>query len=113
TFQHYGVFCLDVATGKKVWETETDLPVWGSPTVADGRVFAGLGNSRIGEKVKEPKGAVLCFDAFDGQRLWRFDTNGSVHTRPACDGARVFAGSQTGFCYALDVRDGTKEVWKR
>jgi outer membrane protein assembly factor BamB len=111
-FQRYCIFCLDATTGKKVWETDTDLPVWGSPTVNEGRVFVGLGNSRIGEKVDYPRGAVLCLDAFDGRRLWRFDMKGTVHTRPACDGVRVFAGSQDGHCYALDMRDGS-EVWKR
>jgi outer membrane protein assembly factor BamB len=115
TFERLVVFCVDARTGKKVWETETKLPVWGSPTVHDGRVFVGLGNARILERLneqKDPKGGVLCLDAFDGSPQWDFPTKGSVHTKPVCDGKRVFVGSQDRHCYALDCRSG-KVVWKR
>jgi len=35
------VHCLDVATGKPVWVYETGGETWGTPLVADGKVFLG------------------------------------------------------------------------
>src|SRR5262249_346387 len=113
TFDRPCVFCVDARTGQKIWQEVTDLPAWGSPTVAEGRVFVGLGNSRINEKVDNPRGAVLCLDAFTGREVWRFNTRGAVHTRPVSDGRRVFAGSQDGLCFALDCRDGRRALWKK
>lgn len=33
--------CLDVASGEEVWMHDTFAPVWGSPLVADGKVYLG------------------------------------------------------------------------
>ena len=41
------VICLETATGKPVWRTPVNLPAWGSPVVAGGRVFVGLGNGQL------------------------------------------------------------------
>ena len=35
------VHCLDVATGKPVWVYETNAETWGTPLVADGKLFLG------------------------------------------------------------------------
>ena len=35
------IHCLDVATGKPVWVHETNAETWGTPLVADGKVFLG------------------------------------------------------------------------
>src|SRR5205807_4245297 len=78
-----------------------------------GRVYVGLGDTRINEKSETAKGDFLCLDAVTGNRRWNFDQlKGAVHTRPAVVGNLVFLGSQDGFCYALDSREG-KLVWKR
>ena len=35
------VYCLDAATGEKVWTYDTFAAIWGSPMVADGKVYIG------------------------------------------------------------------------
>jgi hypothetical protein len=35
------VYCLEAATGKLLWRHEVGKPVWGSPLVADGKVYLG------------------------------------------------------------------------
>jgi outer membrane protein assembly factor BamB len=113
TFNRLEVFCVDIRTGKKIWSHPTELPAWGSPTVHEGRVYVGLGDSRIGEKTETAKGDFLCLDAFTGERQWNYDQlKGAVHTKPVIDGNLVIFGSQDDYCYALDCRKGTM-VWKR
>jgi outer membrane protein assembly factor BamB len=35
------IHCLDFATGKRYWEADILAAVWGSPMVADGKMFLG------------------------------------------------------------------------
>ncbi len=112
TFKQMEVFCVEAASGKKVWSRMADLPVWGSPSIHDGLVYVGLGNTRINEESKDATGSILCLDAFDGSRRWDYPVKGAVHTKQAFAGGLVYAGSQDGHCYALDAREGTL-VWKR
>jgi len=55
------VYCLDAATGKKLWHHETNGQTESSPAVADGKVYIGAGNE-----------GVLCLDAANGKVLWTF-----------------------------------------
>lgn len=112
-FQNYRVVCLELSSGKKVWECDAlDLPAWGTPAVAQGRVFVGLSNGRLNQSNPNPRGAMLCLDARDGRRLWRFDavTDG-IHTQPVVDSYQVYFGARDSHAYAVDVRSG-ELVWK-
>lgn len=35
------VYCLDSKTGKQLWVHDTQAHIWGSPMIADGKVFIG------------------------------------------------------------------------
>jgi len=35
------VYCLDAATGRKLWQHDTKAHVWGSPLIADGKIYIG------------------------------------------------------------------------
>jgi outer membrane protein assembly factor BamB len=39
--------CLDVETGKPYWVHEVGGPIWGSPLVADGKVYLGTGRKML------------------------------------------------------------------
>jgi hypothetical protein len=41
--QHGKLFCLDAGTGRLCWTLEVGPRVWGSPLVADGKVYLGTG----------------------------------------------------------------------
>src|SRR6185503_13315043 len=89
------MICLRVADGSPVWQVPTDLPVWGSPTVQDGRVYFGLGNGRLdksAEPPESPAGAVVCVEAATGNRIWRRDYSDGVLNRPWVGDGRVVAG---------------------
>jgi len=51
----------------------------------------------------EHDGALLALDGATGEERWRFYTEGPIRVAPATDGERVFAGSEDGRLYALDL----------
>jgi outer membrane protein assembly factor BamB len=108
------LFCLDTDTGEPVWRVPSDLPVWGSPTVHGEHVFFGLGNGNfMFSDPERPAGALLCVQAEDGKRLWRFDgVADGVLCRPAADAAAVYFGCRDGNVYCLGRSDGRLR-WKR
>jgi outer membrane protein assembly factor BamB len=55
--------------------------------------------------------SVAAYDLADGRELWRMFGEGPFRLPPASDGVRVFAGSDDGWLYALDVDSG-KLLWK-
>ena len=114
TFDRPQVFCVEAATGKKIWAIDVELPVWGAPAIRDGRVYVGVGNGRVNQSDEKPRGGFLCLDAFDGRRLW--DTGeqikDAVHSKPVFTNKLVLFGSRDGNFYGLD-RAGGKVIWKR
>ena len=48
------MFCLDVASGKPIWRTASDLPVFGSAAVMEGQVFFGIGNGKLTRRPRIP-----------------------------------------------------------
>lgn len=55
--------------------------------------------------------AVLCYDTRSGAPLWQFFTAGPVRLPVAIDGDRVFAASDDGHLYCLNLASG-QLVWK-
>ena len=42
------LFCLDVATGRKLWKHDMKAHVWGSPLVVDGKIYVGDEDGNVG-----------------------------------------------------------------
>jgi outer membrane protein assembly factor BamB len=54
------VRCLDLRTGKELWQFFTDAPVRLAPSVAEGRVYFG-----------SEDGCAYCLDAVSGRLIWK------------------------------------------
>jgi outer membrane protein assembly factor BamB len=97
--QFYG---LDLATGRKLWQTTHDGSSWIAPTVVEnGRIFVGSGSAAFFQAA----------DLKTGAQLWRFKTVGSVFGAPCLAGGAVLVEDNGGYLYALDRADG-RELWR-
>jgi outer membrane protein assembly factor BamB len=109
------VFCLDAATGKKIWLLalgHRNLPVWGSPVAAGGQVFFGLGNGNLFADEPNPAGALLCVDAHTGKEEWRYAVSKGVLSKPAVDGSHVYFSCRDRTCTCLERKKG-RFCWKK
>jgi outer membrane protein assembly factor BamB len=107
------ILCLDGESGRVIWRTPTDLPVWGSPAVDGEEVFFGLGNGRIAVSAQPPErpaGALLCADAATGNELWRYPASDAVLHQPVVAAEHVYFASRNARCYCLD-RKSRQALW--
>jgi outer membrane protein assembly factor BamB len=78
--------------GRHQWTLEAGK-VDGSPTVADGTVYAGSANG------------LLAVDATEGDRRWTFERN-ALSASPALADGTVYVGTREGNLHALDPSSG-------
>ncbi len=127
------VVCVDANTGQEQWRIETPSPVFSSPTIADGKIFFGMGHGdfvNTAEKVKEIRraallqkgvsaeeaekavahivkgGEVWCVDLATREMEWRFETERTVLATVAEADGRLFFGSWDKHFYCVDAKTG-------
>ena len=101
------LYCLEAATGKKLWEFPTRSHTESSPCVVDGKVYFGAGDDGL-----------FCVNALDGKEIWHGAKGVHVDASPLVVGGRVFGGGGVGdifketcvFC--CDAATG-QERWRR
>ena len=86
-----GAYALDAENGTVKWSCPLDGEYSvSSPAVADGKVYFGLDN-----------GYVYALDAFTGDIVWSYKTEGAVQSSPAISDGLLFVGSNDGNLYAI------------
>jgi outer membrane protein assembly factor BamB len=86
--QNCRLYCLDAATGAKVWDFPTAGQTESSPCVTEGKVFFGAGND-----------GVYALNAATGKKLWQYpETQGKgslvrFGAGPTVAGNRLYIGS--------------------
>ena len=133
TRQLRGVACLDVDSGKTLWEFNTPCPT-DSPAIAEGMLYMAGGwgdfvndgptvRSDLAVKLKTMKksdaeikaatdqitdgGHVWCIDLKTHKQVWKCDDlQQTVLGTPAVDGGLVYIGSRDRFLYCLDAKSG-------
>ena len=88
------VYCLDVKTGKSHWKYDTLAAIWGSPFVADGKVYIGdedgdVSILKVGTKL---------------ELLYEVNMGSAVYTTPvAKDGVLYIGGRNTLFAIETET----------
>lgn len=82
------------------WTFKTEGPIWGTPLVDGGVVYAGSDD-----------GNLYAVDAKTGQARWKFASGGIVRSRPAVSAGLVYFASDDGALYAINAQDG-QQAWK-
>jgi len=119
------VYCLDARTGKLLWQQPLSIPFegedpsdhfWGSPTIANNRVFIG-----ISSHTDQPctRGRLVALDLDDGEVLWDLptvpvrvcttDTNQTCESDDECNGGMCVRGRGAGVT-ATPAVDATGET---
>jgi outer membrane protein assembly factor BamB len=101
------LYCLDAATGRRLWAYPAGGHIEAGPQVAEGRVYFAAGDDGI-----------YALDAATGELGWHYTGPVHVDTRPAVANGRLFAGGgisrrfdqPEAFC--LDARSG-KLLWRQ
>jgi len=116
-----GVACVDAATGKCKWKVDTEMSVWGSPTIVGNRLFVGMGNGNMVESAEQywtrkqkelrdqgktqkeidalaakyaPGGQLWCLDVATGRKIWsRPLAKSMLGAVAAADGKLYFAAT--------------------
>jgi outer membrane protein assembly factor BamB len=90
------VVAADAQTGRRVWNTDTELELSSGPAVGEGLVVFGTSD-----------GDVVALDALEGAERWRASVTGEVLAAPAIGGGTVVVRSVDGKLRALDAADGS------
>ena len=93
------VYCIDLASGKKLWEKAGKSIYKTTPAVRDGHVYLG-----------DQDGDFNCFDTQSGQFLWKYGTDGPIDSPAVFYRDHVLFGSEDGGEYCLN--EAGKLVWK-
>lgn len=100
------MYCLDAATGRKLWQFITGGHIESSPCVAGGALLFGSGDDGL-----------YCLDAANGAKRWQFAGRWHIDVSPAVREGRVYAGSgvsrlyRTMEIFCLDIASG-RPLWR-
>jgi outer membrane protein assembly factor BamB len=86
--------------GVTQWMRTLAMPLQGSLTLADGKLFGGGRDGKL-----------YAFDSNTGEVRWSFEYSAPFNSQPVISGARVYAGSEDGNLIALDEQTG-KLLWR-
>ncbi len=81
------VYCLDAKTGEKYWRHDTSAHIWGSPLVADGKVYVGIED-----------GFLVVFPAtkeLDKSKVQEIDFTSPIYSSPIAANGVLYVATHT------------------
>lgn len=93
-------WCLDPATGDRLWEFRTSAGLYASPVCYGQRVYLAGGD-----------GVCRCLRQADGGQVWEASLGGRVVATPIVSGGAVFVLTELGLLTRLDAVTG-QVVWR-
>lgn len=132
------VCCIDAQTGAELWRIPTPYPAFGSPAIAEGKLFVGMGHgdyvntaeqvaanlraklrqegkseAEIEEATRDIRsvGEVWCIDLATHQVEWKIPLGGTVLGAVAAADGRLYFGSRDGYVYCASTRGALMRKW--
>ena len=88
------LYCLDAMTGKEYWIHDTNSHIWGSPLVADGRVFIGTEDGFLT--------IVPATTDYDKKKVVEVDMTSPIYSSPIAANGTLYVATHTHlFAFAL------------
>ncbi|MBX0286439.1 PQQ-binding-like beta-propeller repeat protein [Halomicroarcula sp. F28] len=88
--------------GRKLWQFETERPIYSSPVVDDGTVYIGTGWA-------DKPGKVYALSATAGTEAWSSAVEGVFYGSLAVQDGTVYARSNDDTLYALNAAEGSEQ----
>ena len=109
------VVCVDAETGKLIWRRDAPYPVFGSPAIADGTLFVGMGTGDMVNTAEqlglEPAGEIWALELESGREKWRYRLGATVLGAIAAADGQVYFGTRDGKFYCLSTAGEETAVW--
>jgi eukaryotic-like serine/threonine-protein kinase len=95
-------FALDLKSGDKKWEHETDNQIIGSANwwEANGSAYIMVGSYDY---------YLHCIDVQSGRVIWKYESDNFINGAAACSGGRTFFGGCDGFLHVVNINSGSVE----
>jgi outer membrane protein assembly factor BamB len=93
------VMAFQAEDGKRIWSSDTDLPLSAGPGIGEGMLIVGSSD-----------GDLVLLDAADGSERWRIKLSSELLATPVIVRDRIIVRSVDGLLRALSVADGS-EIW--
>ncbi|MEW6251224.1 MAG: PQQ-binding-like beta-propeller repeat protein [Planctomycetota bacterium] len=84
------LYCLDAHTGQRIWKYDMQAAVWGSPLVADGKVFLGNADGELVVLEHAPRDT----QPKEPKELARNDLRSPIYATPAVAGGVLYVLTQ-------------------
>ena len=91
------IHCLDADTGRLYWKHDSKAHIWGSPVVADGKVFIGT----------EDGAFMILASSLHKTLLSQTDLGAPIYSTPTAAGGVLYVASQSHLYAVQDLRLGT------
>ncbi len=89
------IFATNIETGKRIWKIDTDLPISGSLSVSDGKLFFGTYEAQL-----------IVYDLETKKELWRQDVSSEVLAPPVSNNRIVIVQTADSKLFAFDPETG-------
>ena len=93
------LYALELETGKKIWEYETENQIMGAPTLleANGKIILAVGSYDY---------YLHGVDAKTGEGLWKYESDNFLNGAPALYQTKAVFGGCDGFLHQVDLNTG-------
>jgi eukaryotic-like serine/threonine-protein kinase len=110
------VYALNASTGARLWRHQLGGPIYASPVVANGDVFAGVASNASTAALSKTSdatttsGSIVALNVTTGNLIWQQQVNNYTSTSLAYANNLIYFGTTDNVAYALNASSGL-QAW--
>jgi outer membrane protein assembly factor BamB len=110
------VYALNASTGARLWRHQFGGPIYASPIVVNGTVYAGIASNpsttapTTTSDATTTSGSIAALNASTGNLIWQQPVNNYTGTSLAYANSLIYFGTNANAVYALNAASG-QQAW--